>query len=124
MLSTLVSSYSRPILLLIGSNIFMTLAWYGHLRFKQVPLLGVIVASWAIAFVEYCMAVPANRWGSAVYSTAQLKTMQEVITLLVFAGFSILYLKEPMTWNYAIGFALIASGAYFVFRGPFSAALF
>jgi len=77
MLSTLVSSYSRPILLLIGSNIFMTLAWYGHLRFKQVPLLGVIVASWAIAFVEYCMAVPANRWGSAVYSTAQLKTMQE-----------------------------------------------
>jgi len=123
MLSTL-SSYSRPILLLIGSNIFMTLAWYGHLRFKQVPLLGVIVASWAIAFVEYCMAVPANRWGSAVYSTAQLKTMQEVITLLVFAGFSILYLKEPMTWNYAIGFALIASGAYFVFRGPFSAALF
>jgi uncharacterized protein (DUF486 family) len=124
MLSTLVSSYSRPILLLIGSNVFMTLAWYGHLRFKQVPLLGVIVASWAIAFVEYCMAVPANRWGSAVYSTAQLKTMQEVITLLVFAGFAILYLKEPMTWNYAIGFALIASGAYFVFRGPFSAALF
>src|SRR5215475_1122857 len=117
MLSTL-SSYSRPILLLIGSNIFMTLAWYGHLRFKQVPLLGVIVASWAIAFLEYCTAVPANRWGSAVYSTAQLKTMQEVITLLVFAGFSILYLKEPMTWNYAIGFALIASGAFFVFRGP------
>jgi uncharacterized protein len=70
------------------------------------------------------MAVPANRWGSAVYSTAHLKTMQEVITLLVFAGFSILYLKEPMTWNYAIGFALIAVGAYFVFRGPFSAPLF
>jgi uncharacterized protein len=124
MLSTFVSIYSRPILLLIGSNVFMTLAWYGHLRFKQVPLLGVIVASWAIAFIEYCMAVPANRWGSAVYTTAQLKTMQEVITLLVFAVFSILYLKEPMTWNYAIGFALIASGAYFVFRGPFSAALF
>jgi uncharacterized protein (DUF486 family) len=124
MLSTLVSIHSRPILLLIGSNVFMTLAWYGHLRFKQVPLLGVIVASWAIAFIEYCMAVPANRWGSAVYTTAQLKTMQEVITLLVFAGFSILYLKEPMTWNYAIGFALIATGAYFVFRGPFSAILF
>jgi uncharacterized protein len=124
MLSTFASIYSRPILLLIGSNVFMTLAWYGHLRFKQVPLLGVIVASWAIAFIEYCMAVPANRWGSAVYTTAQLKTMQEVITLLVFAAFSILYLKEPMTWNYAIGFALIASGAYFVFRGPFSAALF
>ena len=124
MLSTFVSVYSRPILLLIGSNVFMTLAWYGHLRFKQVPLLGVIVASWAIAFIEYCMAVPANRWGSAVYTTAQLKTMQEVITLLVFAAFSVLYLKEPMTWDYAIGFALIASGAYFVFRGPFSAALF
>jgi uncharacterized protein (DUF486 family) len=124
MLSTFASIYSRPILLLIGSNVFMTVAWYGHLRFKQVPLLGVIVASWAIAFIEYCMAVPANRWGSAVYTTAQLKTMQEVITLLVFVAFSILYLKEPMTWNYAIGFALIASGAYFVFRGPFSAVLF
>ena len=124
MLSALVSVYSRPILLLVGSNVFMTLAWYGHLRFKQVPLLGVIVASWAIAFIEYCMAVPANRWGSAVYTTAQLKTMQEVITLMVFAGFSILYLKEPMTLNYVIGFVLIASGAYFVFRGPFSATLF
>ena len=124
MLSTLVSTYSRPVLLLIGSNVFMMFAWYGHLRFKQVPLMGVIVASWAIAFIEYCMAVPANRWGSAVYTTAQLKTMQEVITLLVFVGFSILYLREPMTWNYAIGFALIAGGAYFVFRGPFSAALF
>jgi uncharacterized protein (DUF486 family) len=124
MLSTLVSTYSRPILLLIGSNLFMTFAWYGHLRFKQVPLMGVIVASWAIAFVEYCMAVPANRWGSAVYTTAQLKTIQEVITLLVFVGFSILYLKEPMTWNYVIGFVLIVAGAYFVFRGPFSATLF
>jgi hypothetical protein len=124
MLSALVSTYSRPILLLVGSNVFMTLAWYGHLRFKQVPLFGVIVASWAIAFIEYCMAVPANRLGSAVYTTAQLKTMQEVITLLVFAGFSVLYLKEPMTWNYLIGFVLIASGAYFVFRDPFSAALF
>ena len=124
MLSALVSIYSRPILLLVGSNVFMTLAWYGHLRFKQVPLFGVIVASWAIAFIEYCMAVPANRLGSAVYTTAQLKTMQEVITLLVFAGFSVLYLKEAMTWNYVIGFVLIASGAYFVFRGPFSAALF
>jgi hypothetical protein len=107
-----------PILLLIGSNIFMTLAWYGHLRFKEVPLPIVIVAAWAIAFVEYCLAVPANRWGSAVYSTAQLKTIQEVITLLVFAAFSVLYLKEPITWNYAVGFALVAAGAYFVFRGP------
>jgi uncharacterized protein len=113
-----------PILLLIGSNVFMTLAWYGHLRFKETPLIGVILVSWGIALVEYCMAVPANRWGSAVYSTAQLKTIQEIVTLLEFAGFSILYLKEPMnlkepmTWNYAVGFALVAARAYFIFRGP------
>ena len=113
-----VSPYLLPILLLVGSNTFMTMAWYGHLRYKEVPLIGVIVASWGIAFFEYCLAVPANRWGSAVYSTAQLKTIQEVITLLVFAGFSVLYLKEPLTWNYAIGFALVASGAFFIFRGP------
>jgi uncharacterized protein len=112
------SPFLLPILLLIGSNVFMTLAWYGHLRFKEVPLVGVILASWGIAFLEYCMAVPANRWGSAVYSTAQLKTIQEIVTLLVFAGFSIIYLKEPMTWNYVIGFALVAAGAYFIFRGP------
>ena len=114
----LLSPYVWPILLLIGSNVFMTIAWYGHLRFKEVPLFGVIVVSWLIAFVEYCAAVPANRWGSAVYTTAQLKTIQEVITLLIFAGFSVVYLKEPLTWNYAIGFALIALGAFFVFRGP------
>src|SRR3977135_618154 len=114
----LASPYLNPILLLIGSNVFMTLAWYGHLRFKETPLVVVILVAWAIAFVEYCMAVPANRWGSAVYTTAQLKTIQEVITLLVFAAFSVLYLKEPMTWNYAIGFALVASGAFFIFRGP------
>ena len=114
----LVSPYVLPILLLIGSNVFMTLAWYGHLRFKEVPLVGVILASWAIAFIEYCMAVPANRFGNVVYTTAQLKTIQEVITLLVFAGFSILYLKEPITWNYAIGFVLVAAGAYLIFRGP------
>jgi uncharacterized protein (DUF486 family) len=104
--------------MLIGSNCFMTLAWYGHLRFKAVPLVVVTVVAWGIAFVEYCLAVPANRWGSAVYSTAQLKTIQEVITLLVFAAFSVLYLKEPLTWNYAVGFALVAAGAFFVFRGP------
>ena len=112
------SAFLFPIVLLIGSNVFMTLAWYGHLRFKDTPLIVVIVASWGIAFVEYCMAVPANRWGSAVYTTAQLKTIQEIVTLLVFAGFSILYLKEPITWNYVIGFALVATGAYFIFRGP------
>ena len=112
------SPYVLPILMLIGSNCFMTLAWYGHLRFKAFPLVVVTVVAWGIAFVEYCLAVPANRWGSAVYSTAQLKTIQEVITLLVFAVFSVLYLKEPLTWNYAVGFALVAAGAYFVFRGP------
>src|SRR5438477_10483222 len=105
MRSTFISPYLMPILLLLGSNLFMTLAWYGHLRFKEVPLAGVIVASWLIAFVEYCLAVPANRWGSAVYTAAQLKTIQEVITLVVFAGFSVFYLKEPMTSHYAIGFA-------------------
>jgi hypothetical protein len=107
--------HALPILLLIGSNVFMTFAWYGHLRFKETPLAIVVLASWGIAFVEYWMAVPANRWGNAVYSTAELKTMQEVVTLLVFAAFSFLYLKEPLGWNHFLGFALIASGAYFVF---------
>ena len=102
----------------VGSNVFMTFAWYGHLRFKEVPLVAVMLASWGIALFEYCMAVPANRWGSEVYSTAQLKTIQEVVTLVVFAGFSVVYLKEPITWNYAIGFSLVAAGAYFIFRGP------
>ena len=110
------SAAVAPILLLIGSNAFMTLAWYGHLRFKETPLVVVIFVAWGIAFIEYCMAVPANRWGSAVYSTAQLKTMQEVITFIVFAGFSFVYLKEPITWNQGVGFALIAAGAFFVFR--------
>jgi len=114
----LASPYVLPILMLVGSNVFMTMAWYWHLRFKEVPLFGVILLSWGLAFVEYCLAVPANRWGNAVYTAAQLKTMQEVITLLVFAGFSALYLHQAITWNHAIGFALIAAGAFFVFRGP------
>jgi uncharacterized protein (DUF486 family) len=118
MIATLSSPFVAPVVLLIGSNVFMTFAWYGHLRFKEQPLMLVILVSWGIAFIEYCMAVPANRLGSAVYTTAQLKTMQEVITLIIFAGFSVLYLKEAFTWNYAIGFALIAAGAFFVFRGP------
>jgi uncharacterized protein len=105
-----------PILLLFASNVFMTFAWYGHLKFKQSPLPLVIIASWGIAFFEYWLAVPANRWGSAVYSPAQLKTMQEVITLVVFAAFSVLYLKEPLGWNHALGFALIAAGAFLVFH--------
>jgi hypothetical protein len=95
----------------------MTFAWYGHLRFKEYPLALVIFVSWLIAFFEYCLAVPANRYGSAVYSPAQLKTIQEVITLIVFAGFSALYLKQPLGINQFIGFAFIAVGAVFVFSG-------
>ena len=107
-----------PILLLTGSNLFMTTAWYGHLRFKDRPLWVVVLVSWGIAFFEYWLAVPANRYGSSTYSAAQLKAIQEVITLSVFAGFSILYLGQRITWNHAIGFAFIALGAFFVFRSP------
>jgi len=105
-----------PILLLIASNVFMTVAWYGHLKFTDRALPVVVMASWGIAFFEYWLAVPANRIGHAVYSAAQLKTIQEVITLVVFAGFSVLVLKEPLGWNHAVGFALIAAGAFFIFR--------
>ncbi len=109
--------YLLPILLLLCSNIFMTFAWYGHLKFKAAPLAIVVLASWGIAFVEYCFAVPANRLGSAVYSPAELKTMQEVITLIVFAGFTALYFDAPLSWTQGAGFALIALGAVLVFRG-------
>ncbi len=115
-LSSLTSPYVAPILLLLCSNLFMTFAWYGHLKFKAAPLALVVLVSWGIAFIEYCFAVPANRIGHAVYSAVELKTMQEVITLLVFAGFSVLYLKESLGWNHAVGFALIALGAWFVFQ--------
>ena len=111
------AAYVMPILLLLASNVFMTLAWYGHLSYKSQPLLLVIGVSWGIAFIEYCLAVPANRYGHAVYSAAELKTIQEVITLLVFVAFSFLYLKEPLGLNHGIGFALIAAGAGFVFFG-------
>jgi uncharacterized protein len=110
------SPYLTPILLLVGSNVFMTTAWYWHLRYKDVPLIYVIFISWALAFVEYCLAVPANRFGSAVYNTAQLKTIQEVITFVVFAAFSYVYLREPITLSQGFGFALIAAGAFFVFH--------
>lgn len=113
------SANVAPILLLLASNVFMTFAWYGHLKFQSTPLWIAVIVSWGIAFFEYCLAVPANRIGHSVYAAAQLKTMQEVITLLVFAVFSVFYLKEPFTWNYAIGFLLIGAGAYFVFKGPF-----
>ena len=108
-----------PVLMLIVSNVFMTFAWYGHLKYKAAPLLGVILVSWLIALPEYLLAVPANRMGSAVYSAAQLKGMQEVITLTIFAGFSVLYLGQKITVNHAIGFALIALGAWFLFRPGF-----
>jgi uncharacterized protein (DUF486 family) len=106
-----------PIILLACSNVFMTIAWYGHLKFKSVPLITVVLLSWAIAFVEYCFAVPANRTGSAVYSPAELKTIQEVITLIVFAGFTAIYFKEPLSLTQSAGFALIALGAALVFPG-------
>lgn len=110
------SSYALPIVMLVGSNIFMTTAWYWHLRFKEVPILHVIFISWGLALIEYCLAVPANRIGSGVYSAAQLKTIQEVVTLVIFAAFSTLYLKEAFTWSQGIGFAFIAVGAYFIFH--------
>ena len=106
-----------PILLLCCSNVFMTFAWYGHLKFKDRPLWLVVAASWGIALFEYCLAVPANRYGSAVYSAPELKAMQEVITLIVFAGFSVAYLGQRLSINHLIGFALIATGAFFVFKG-------
>jgi uncharacterized protein (DUF486 family) len=103
------------ILLLIASNIFMTFAWYGHLKFKATPLYLVILVSWGIAFFEYCLQVPANRIGHGHFSAAELKTIQEVITLVVFAVFSVWFLGEPIRWNHLVGFALIAGGAFFVF---------
>ena len=106
-----------PVLMLIASNVFMTFAWYGHLKFKAAPLYAAVIFSWLIAFFEYWLAVPANRVGHAVYSAAELKTMQEVITLSVFVIFSVFYLKEGITWNHAMGFALIAGGAALIFRG-------
>lgn len=108
-----------PVLLLVCSNVFMTVAWYGHLKFKGHPLWQVILVSWAIALFEYCLAVPANRIGSATYSGAELKTMQEVITLVVFGIFSLTYLGERLTANHVIGFVLIGAGAFVVFKGPF-----
>ncbi len=110
------SPYLLPIALLIGSNVFMTTAWYWHLRFKEVPLFSVILLSWGLAFIEYCLAVPANRYGNAVYNPAQLKTIQEVITFVIFAVFSFIYLKQPITLSQGFGFTLIAAGAFFVFH--------
>ncbi|VVT14555.1 DMT family protein [Rhizobium sp. EC-SD404] len=107
-----------PIVLLALSNVFMTFAWYGHLKFETKALWIVILASWGIAFFEYCLAVPANRIGHQVYSAAELKTMQEVITLVIFAFFSVYFLGEKLTINHLVGFVMIAGGAFFVFKAP------
>ncbi len=112
-------SFPVPVLtigLLLASNLFMTFAWYGHLKFKSTALLTVILVSWGIAFFEYLLQVPANRIGHGHFSAAELKTIQEVITLTIFAGFSVLYLREPIAWNHLVGFAFIAAGAFFVFQ--------
>jgi uncharacterized protein len=106
----------KTIILLTISNIFMTFAWYGHLKFKSKPLYIVIIVSWLIALLEYCFQVPANRIGSYVFSTAQLKTIQEVITLVVFSVFSVLYLREPFKWNYLVGFGFIVLAVFVIFK--------
>ena len=105
-----------PIILLTISNVFMTFAWYGHLKFKGVALWAVILISWGIALFEYCFQVPANRIGHEFYSAAQLKTIQEIITLVVFSVFSVLYLKEEFRWNYLVGFIFIIFAAFFIFK--------
>lgn len=102
--------------LLLASNVFMTFAWYGHLKFKSAPLIAVILVSWFIALFEYMLQVPANRIGHGHFSAAELKTIQEVLTLSVFAVFSVVYLKEPLTWNHFVGFGFIALGAFFIFH--------
>jgi hypothetical protein len=104
------------IVLLLFSNIFMTFAWYGHLKYQNVPLWKVTLISWGIAFFEYCFQVPANRIGSHTFNAAQLKTIQEIITLVVFSGFSLWYLKQDIKWNYAVGFFFIVVAAFFIFK--------
>lgn len=114
-MTDLTQSRWLPIVLLTFSNLFMTVAWYGHLKFKGKPLLAVILASWGIAFFEYVLQVPANRWGNSVYSATQLKIIQEVITLSVFCGFAILYLGERIRWNHLAAFACILAAVAFTF---------
>jgi len=106
----------RSILLLTLSNIFMTFAWYGHLKYRSEPLFKVIVVSWLIAFLEYCFQVPANRIGSYEFTLAQLKTLQEVITLTVFTVFSMLYFHQDLKWNYFVGFGFVVAAVFFVFK--------
>lgn len=106
----------QTIILLVLSNIFMTFAWYGHLKFKESPILLVILISWGIAFFEYCLQVPANRWGHGQFSAVELKTIQEVLSLSIFAVFSIVYLGESLRWNHALGFGLIVLAVYVIFK--------
>ena len=114
-MNELLQSRWLPILLLVLSNLFMTVAWYGHLKFKSQPLFIVILASWGIAFFEYCLQVPANRWGNSVYSATELKILQEIITLLVFCGFAVAYLGERIRWNHAAAFLCILAAVAFTF---------
>ncbi|MBK8771306.1 MAG: DMT family protein [Rhizobiales bacterium] len=116
MMNSITNAHVLPVLMLIASNVFMTFAWYGHLAFKQKALWIVVLASWAIAFFEYWLAVPANRIGHNVYSAAELKTIQEVITFVVFIVFSVFWLGEAITLQHLIGFAVIIAGAAIVFR--------
>ncbi|HEX7926773.1 MAG TPA: DMT family protein [bacterium] len=109
------ASTLKAIALLTASNVFMTFAWYGHLKFKSSPLWIAILASWGIALFEYCLQVPANRIGSEALTTAQLKTIQEIITLCVFAVFSVTYLSEPLRWNHGVAFCFLVAAAYFIF---------
>jgi uncharacterized protein len=106
----------RTIALLTASNVFMTFAWYGHLRYRNVSIWTAIIASWGIAFFEYCFQVPANRWGYGEFNAVQLKTIQEVITLVVFSVFSVLYLRESFRWNYLVGFVLIVLAVFVIFK--------
>ncbi len=106
----------KTIVLLFASNVFMTFAWYGHLKYKSSALWLVILASWGIAFFEYCLQVPANRIGHGHFNAAQLKTIQEIITLVVFAGFSVWYLNEPVKWNHLAGFACLVLAAFLIFK--------
>lgn len=110
------SRYLIPVAFLIISNVFMTFAWYWHLKFRNNPLFTVILISWGLAFFEYCFQVPANRFGYDVFNATQLKTIQEVITLIIFMIFSVLYLKEQFRWNYLVGFAFIVLAVFFIFK--------
>ncbi|MBD3746319.1 MULTISPECIES: DMT family protein [Sphingopyxis] len=114
-------AYLLPIGLLFVSNIFMTFAWYGHLGDMSRPIWLAVLLAWGLAFFEYCLAVPANRIGYGVYTAAELKTLQEVITLIIFAGFAVFWLGEKLTVNHLVGFSLIAAGAFFIFKGPIAA---